>query len=378
MQIAFYAPMKPPDHPVPSGDRRMARLLMAALAGAGNRVSVASRFRSYDGAGESERQAQLRAEGQAAAAALVQTYRSAGRPRPELWFTYHLYYKAPDWLGPRVAEALAIPYVVAEASLAPKRAGGPWDLGHQATAAQIAAADAVICLTQLDMTCVAPLLRSPSRLHYLPPFIDGEAIAAAAGCRAASRGALSEGHGIDAEAPWLIAVAMMRQGDKLESYRRLGDALARLQGIDWRLLVIGDGPARPAVEAAFAAVRSRTAFLGALEPERLARALGAADLCVWPAAGEAYGMALLEAQAAGLPVVAGAERGVPDVVRNGETGLLCPPDDSAAFAAAVARLLDDGELRRKLGRHAREFILTERGLGTATRRLDEIVRGLVA
>ena len=41
--------------------------------------------------------------------------------RPDLWFTYHLYYKAPDWLGPRVAEALSIPYVVAEASVAGTR-----------------------------------------------------------------------------------------------------------------------------------------------------------------------------------------------------------------------------------------------------------------
>ena len=46
MHVAFYAPMKPPDHPVPSGDRRMARLLMQALAHAGHRVVLASRFRS--------------------------------------------------------------------------------------------------------------------------------------------------------------------------------------------------------------------------------------------------------------------------------------------------------------------------------------------
>ena len=47
---------------------------------------------------------------------------------PELWFTYHLYHKAPDWLGPRIAGALGIPYVVAEASFAPKQAGGPGPL----------------------------------------------------------------------------------------------------------------------------------------------------------------------------------------------------------------------------------------------------------
>ena len=56
MRIAFYAPMKPPDHPAPSGDRRMARLLMAALDAGGHSVELSSRFRSYDGAGAAERQ----------------------------------------------------------------------------------------------------------------------------------------------------------------------------------------------------------------------------------------------------------------------------------------------------------------------------------
>jgi len=376
MQIAFYAPMKPPDHPVPSGDRRMARLLMAALREAGHRVGLASRFRSYDGTGDPRRQAALRAAGGAAAAALIEGYRGVAQPRPQLWFTYHLYHKAPDWLGATVAAALSIPYVVAEASHAPKRAGGPWDLGHRAAAVQIAAADAVLCLTRLDLDCVAPLVQAPSRLHHLPPFIDDAAVTGAAGCGAARRRALSEEHGLDVASPWLIAVGMMREGDKLESYRRLGDALERLAGRGWHLLVVGDGPARAAVEMALSSVRGRTTFLGALAPERLSGTLAAADLCVWPAAGEAYGMALLEAQAAGLPVVAGAERGVPDLVRDGETGLLCPPADVEAFAAAVARLLDDSGLRQSLGRRARELVRSERSLGAAARRLDTIIRGL--
>src|SRR5258708_24281091 len=70
----------------------------------------------------------------------------AGRAdeRPELWFTYHLYYKAPDWLGPAVSEALGIPYVIAEASYAPKRAHGPWAFGHEGSAAAIRKAALVL------------------------------------------------------------------------------------------------------------------------------------------------------------------------------------------------------------------------------------------
>ena len=124
MRVAFYAPMKPPDHPVPSGDRRMARAFMALLRDLGHEVELASRFRSYDRDGDAD------AAG-AAGAAWARGWRravcalSAAPARPDLWFTYHLYHKAPDWLGPVVSRALRIPYVVAEASLAGKQAGGP-------------------------------------------------------------------------------------------------------------------------------------------------------------------------------------------------------------------------------------------------------------
>jgi len=59
MRVAFYAPMKPPGHPAPSGDRRTARLLIAALEREGHRVEVASTFRSYDRTGDASRQQRL-------------------------------------------------------------------------------------------------------------------------------------------------------------------------------------------------------------------------------------------------------------------------------------------------------------------------------
>jgi glycosyltransferase involved in cell wall biosynthesis len=79
----------------------------------------------------------------------------------------------------------------------------------------------------------------------------------------------------------------------------------------------------------------------------------AADLYLWPAINEAYGMAFLEAQAAGLPVVAGRTGGVPAVVADGVTGVLTPIGDAAAFADATARLLDNPEVRVQLGKAAR-------------------------
>jgi glycosyltransferase involved in cell wall biosynthesis len=369
-RIAFYAPLKAPIHQTPSGDRRMARLLIQALEAAGAKVPLASDFRSYDGQGDAARQKALRAEGGTLADRLIGQYRALGDgERPTAWFTYHLYHKAPDWIGPKVAAALNIPYLVAEASFAPKQAGGPWDLGHCAAERAIAAADCVFCLTRLDMACVRPLVSGAHQLRFLPPFLDPQPFARIE-TEQAGRTEMARRFGLDPERRWLLAVAMMRPGDKLRSYQRLGAALGRLGGDDWQLLVIGDGPARDQVAAALAPINNLV-MAGSLPLARLPEIYAACDLYLWPGVGEAYGMAYLEAQAAGLPVVAGNERGVPDVVRHEETGLLTEPGDDAAFAAATRRLLDDADLRHKLSHGARAFVRGERTVAAAAQSIDD-------
>src|ERR1700739_2641799 len=75
MRIAFYAPLKPPDHPVPSGDRRVAQLFFRALRLAGHVPTLASRFRSYEGDGDTLRQSQLAVFGHQLADWLLHRYR---------------------------------------------------------------------------------------------------------------------------------------------------------------------------------------------------------------------------------------------------------------------------------------------------------------
>src|SRR5260370_33312640 len=307
MRVAFYSPLKPPDHLVPSGARRVAQLFLDALRTAGHQPFVASRLRSYDGIGDQRRQMRLRAVARGSAERLLRGWWQEPQAAPELWFTYHLYYKAPDWLGPAISTALGIPYVVAEASYAPKRADGPWQLGHRAVAEALRRADAVLGLNPADRDCVLPLLQEPERWIALPPFLDA---------RRYGRARVSH----LATGPRLIAVAMMRPGDKLASYRLLGAALARLLDLPWSLEIFGDRPARADVEAALAPLGTRVRYRGALDEAAVAMALAEADLFVWPAINEAFGMALLEAQASGLPVVAGASGGVGGIVVNGLTG----------------------------------------------------------
>ncbi len=384
MRVAFYAPLKAPSHKTPSGDRRVGRLLLAALRQAGHEVEVASEFRSFCAAPAAATQEDLRAAGETEAARLVSKYLSGDLPRPDAWFTYHVYYKAPDWLGPHISRALGIPYVIAEASHAPKRANGPWALWHEAAQEAIRAADAVVNLTRADMAMVGPLVADPEKMVYLPPFLDPAPFVAASADRAAHRRAVAAEFGLDPDALWILVVAMMREGPKLESYQLLAKTLGFVGAAPWQLLVAGDGPARAQVNMALTrpgpdskpASHGAVFFAGVRAPETLPGLYAASDLYVWPAIHEAYGMAMLEAQAAGIPVVAGRVRGVPDVVEDGVGGLLAPEEDAAALARLVDRLLRDAPLRHKLGAQGQTRVTRERTVehaaGILARTLEEV------
>ena len=376
MRIAFHAPMKPPSSTRPSGDRTVARLLIAALQAAGHRIDVASRFRSWEGRGDAQRR--LAARGARIAEGLLRRWTNAGSEPPDLWFTYHLYHKAPDWLGPPVSAALGIPYVVAEASSAGKRATGPWAEGHRAAARAIAAADLVITLNPADADGIRALVSGPHRLMPLAPFVDHQGFAHARNGRKRHRTALAARIGADVDEPLLLAAAMMRPGDKLASYRVLGDALAAVGDRRWRLVVVGDGPAEADVRTAFAAIDDRCCWLGQLDAAALAETYAACDLLVWPAIGEAWGMALLEAQATGLPVVAGRSGGVETVVAHGETGILVPPGDARSFATAVAVLLDDPRRRLHMGQTAVTRTKAVHDVSRASELLDAALRRVVS
>lgn len=362
MHVALYAPMKPPDDPLPSGDRQAVRMIMRALAFAGHRTEVASRLVSWLPAPDAASDARQRADAAAEVETLCGRWRDGSAERPDLFLTYHLYHRAPDRIGPAVAAGLGIPYVVIEASRALKRATGPWAERFREVDTALAAADAVAAIHAEDAEGLAAVVPE-ARLHRLAPFLDAAPFRAAAG-RSPSTGAVQ-----------LLAVGMMRPGDKARSYAVLADALARLADRPWRLSIVGDGPARPEVEAAFATRglgADRVAFLGARASEAMPAVYAGADVLVWPAINEAYGFVFLEAQAAGLPVVGARRGGVPEIVRDGETGLLAPEGDATAFADCVGTLLADPLARARMGAAAATHIAAHHDLPVAARRLDAI------
>jgi glycosyltransferase involved in cell wall biosynthesis len=345
MRVLLHTPLKPPGHPVPSGDREMARSLGRVLSRLGHRIVVPSDSLVAPGVPDPATHLALERRARAQAARLIASWHALPVRHPErfdLWFTYHCYYRKPDWLGPIVSRALGIPYVIAEASHSVRRAVGSWRLGHRAVERALAAADLVLTVNPNDLRGVRQRLRAASRQVELAPFID------ARGYAIAHRTNEPCANG----PPVLLSVGMMRVRDKLCSYRVLAAALGRLRDRAWRAVIVGDGPARAEIEALFAPLGARVAFMGALPRESLPAIYAAADLYLWPAINEAYGMTFLEAQAAGLPVIAGRTGGVPAVVADGVTGLLTPPGDAGAFADAVGRLLDDAELWRRFSHAA--------------------------
>ena len=105
--------------------------------------------------------------------------------------------------------------------------------------------------------------------------------------------------------------------------------------------------------------------------------LNAMDIFVLPSYSEGLSLALLEAMAAGLPVIATAVGGLPEVVTDGDNGLLIPPRDAAALAGALERLLADPALAQRLGANAREHVREHFSLDRLGREINEIYGELV-
>jgi phosphatidyl-myo-inositol alpha-mannosyltransferase len=118
---------------------------------------------------------------------------------------------------------------------------------------------------------------------------------------------------------------------------------------DLRLFVVGDGPERSAAAHLPTSLAARVVFLGAVDYQALPPLLAGGDVYLGPAlGGESFGMVLVEAMAAGIPVVASAISGYSEVVRDGVDGLLVSPGDPSALAEGVAQVLDRPELAARL------------------------------
>jgi glycosyltransferase involved in cell wall biosynthesis len=180
----------------------------------------------------------------------------------------------------------------------------------------------------------------------------------------------------------LVCVASL---EEVKGHRFLIEACRLLHGagIEWQLDLVGDGPLRHRLEreVAAAGLDARVRLLGGQPRAEVARILVQADIAVLashPTAGgkrEGIPVALMEAMSCGLPVVATAISGIPELVDSGVTGLLVPSGDAAALADALRSLAADKALRERLGRAARARIVRDFDLSTSALALRDLIDG---
>ena len=150
-----------------------------------------------------------------------------------------------------------------------------------------------------------------------------------------------------------------------------------------RLLVVGDGPERVAFESALATrgVREAAELTGAVSPDAVPGLLASMDIAVAPYPPQPgfyfSPLKVYEYMAAGLPVVASGIGQIEEAIRDGASGLLCPPGDPQAFAGALLRLADDPALRARLGQAARRSVLADHTWSAVAERIIGLAREAV-
>jgi len=182
----------------------------------------------------------------------------------------------------------------------------------------------------------------------------------------AMRARLTQGH---PEEKLLLYVGRLSAEKEIERCR---EVLAALPGV--RLALVGDGPQRAALEKHFAG--TPTFFAGFLQGDELASAFASGDAFFLPSRTETLGLVLLEAMAAGCPVVTARSGGTSDIVRDGVTGYLCDPDQPNSEVEALRKLLFDEGNREKIRGQAR-LEAEQWGWAAATRQLEGYYRGVL-
>jgi glycosyltransferase involved in cell wall biosynthesis len=183
----------------------------------------------------------------------------------------------------------------------------------------------------------------------------------------AMRERLSQGH---PDAPLLLYVGRLSAEKEIDRIKPVLETIPHA-----RLALVGDGPHRQDLENHFAG--TATYFVGYLAGQELGAAFASADAFVFPSRTETLGLVLLEAMAAGCPVVAARSGGIPDIVQDGVNGYLFDPNDEQGAITATQKLLANPNERETLRHNARQE--AERwGWAAATAQLEQYYQQVLA
>ena len=281
----------------------------------------------------------------------------------------------------------AIPHVVTTHSLEPHRPwkaeqlGGGYAVSSWAERTAVLAADAVIAVSQgmaRDVLASYPEL-DPARVQVVYNGIDAQAY------RPVEQTDVLERHGVDPSVPYAVFVG------RITRQKGLAHLLRAAKDLPGQLVLCAGAPDTPeiaaetdALVAELQSARGGVVLISEMLPkEQVAQLLSHATVFVCPSVYEPLGIVNLEAMACGTAVVASAVGGIPEVVVDGETGLLVPYDESdprafeAGLATGVAALLEDPDRAARMGRAGRERAVAEFGWDAIARRTLEVYESVL-
>jgi len=347
MKISFYMPFKPLGHQNPSGDLITGAELHKFLAHHNHDIVIPSTFRSRWAYLKPWQFVKIALEKRR----IVKTY---SQNVPDIWLSYHTYYKAPDLLGPTCSSRLNIPYTIFQGIYSTKRRRSLKTFpGFVLNRRALLAARMVFTNKRTDELNLKRLLPE-KRITYIPPGLTPEQF----NFDLVSRRALKEQWNVG-ERRVIMTTAMFRPGVKTAGVMKVIESCVELRkrGHDILLIVIGDGINRAILEReGRKRLAEHIAFLGKIPRHELYRYYSAADVFAFPGIQESLGMVYLEAQSAGLPVVAFEDWGASEAVLHNQTGLLSSAASPEQFAQDIETLLINRSKRIEMRNAAKTHI----------------------
>ena len=347
MKIAFYAPFKPLGHDRPSGDLAIAGSLYRYFSEHGHDIQIISRLRTRWIFQKPWLWPLIIREYKRSCCQVIKN-------KPDIWLTYHTYYKAPDILGPMVSKKTSIPYVIFQGIYSTKRRRHLTTLpGYILNKTALCSAAHTFTNRQDDLVNLKRLLLSEN-LSYSAPGIFPDDFTFDPDARTKLR--QDWGVGND---PVVLSAAMFRPDVKTQGLEWLIQSCGRLfrKGINFHLIIAGDGKERKKLEnTALEYCQGKVKFVGKIPREKMYRFYSAGDIFAFPGIRESLGMVFLESQSCSLPVIAFDNGGIPEVVKKGDTGFLVPLFDVGEFDKYLYKLIVDRKLCLDMGRKAGEYV----------------------
>ncbi len=375
MKIAFYAPFKPLGHKHPSGDLAIGQGLVDYLERRGHTIHVQSRLRARWIYFKPWLWLILIKD-------YIRILFCLLKDPPDLWLTYHTYYKAPDLIGPWICRLLGIRYLIFQGIYSTKKQRSMKTvLGFYLNRAALKQADHIFTNKVPDFVNLQRLI-PPGQLTYIKPGFQADCFEKLHDFEKENKtGREVKKQWDKSDCPVILTAAMFRDDVKTKGLIWLIECCAQLLKSDVRfhLVIAGSGKMEKKLQIlAQNRLPGCHTFAGKIDREKMAAFYSTGDVFAFPGIRESLGMVYLEAQSCSLPVVAFENGGIPEVVDNGKTGFLVPMYDCPSFCERLRLLLSEPDLRRKMGRAAARYVRMHHDIEHNYRLLDQILKKVAA